>query len=295
MFDDTLDDVSGEVRDILTEHLPRDLLASLDEAEFEADALGEDQDEFRLERSDSGPTVVLNLDAISDEDEETIIDYYFEQGGIFSPSIFEDIELTAETLNDKDVQEIREHFSDFLTENDVKLISRCLSIRRDWESDKYTPKKEMRQRVSELANEKNFGDDAKTVSKLVSSGYYDENGYIRELFDKVDGKNESNPQQRLYNLVLDEQPFTRFVSSYDRRPQDVTDDITDKLESASYYMVPMDFVDVRAQGGRNRDTLEKAIVNLHLSSEVLAYKMEVNKRETVCRINPSQFEPYDEA
>jgi hypothetical protein len=133
------------------------------------------------------------------------------------------------------------------------------------------------------------------VSNLCSSGYYDEEGYIRDLFEKIDAlaHDEQNPQQRLYNLILLKEPFTRFISPRDR-PQDVTDDIIDKLESVGYYMVPMDFVDVRAQGGKNRDTLEKAIINLHLSSRVLTYKMEVNERETVCRINPSQFEPMEE-
>lgn len=295
MWDDAIDNASEDVREVFSEHFPTDVLSSTEDLEFEADAFGEDTEKVRIEKIDGQKTAILNLDRLPEADVEVIADYYFGEGGLFGPDTWEDISLMDAALSDEEFQEIVGYFEDYLVENDIKLLKRCLSIRQDWEGPEYTSKKEMYERRNELSKEQNFGEDALIVSNLCSSGYYDETGYIRTLFERVNEGSieEENPHQRLYNLILAEEPFTIFVSPSDR-PHKVTDEIIDKLEASDYYMISFDFVDARAQGGQNRDTLEKAVINLHLSSNLLKYKVEVNERETVYRFNPDDFEQIEE-
>jgi len=291
MWDDAIDDASDEFKQIVHKYAPSRLTTVEEAVPFEVDALGEEVEPVTLERTDGKPVAVINLDGLTDDELETIIEHAHENDNIVSPGTREDLSLLSAALSDGDVQDILDYFSEYLTENDTKLLSRCLTIREDWEGPEYTTRKEMKDRRGDLAKDSNFGDEAKLVSNLCTAGYYDEEGYLRTLFSKVDSFALESPQQRLYNQILAREPFTIFVSEEDT-PHSVTKDLIDKFDDIDSYMIDFDFIDARALGGDNRDTLERAILNLHKASKRLQYQADVGERETAYRLNPDSFSKH---
>ena len=130
-----------------------------------------------------------------------------------------------------------------------------------------------------------YGDEAITVSNLASSGYYDENGYMRRIFEKIETDHSITPAEYLdvYREILRDQPFSVFVSGQDNVPT-IKAQIVSKHNALDTYIVDLDFVDIRAQGGSNRGKLEQSVLEIQRDANLMHFEAWVRPRETCYRI-----------
>ncbi|MCL9812506.1 hypothetical protein [Natranaeroarchaeum aerophilus] len=282
------------VREITSDIVPSD--RNLENIEIEVDALGSDVPQARIEQKEGEEIVVINIDALSDDDFEKVYSGAWMQGGFFDPEIQEDILLVQKALTEDRLTDIVDYYRDYLTKNDVAMIRNALYLRQDWEKKShYTPKKKMAERLSELSNR--FQDDEiRLVANLISSGYYDEGGYIRKIFDSPNEYTNypTNSRQHAHNYILSNEPFTVYVSKHTKQYM-ITKRIINKLNDYDSHPIKIEYVDARAQGWENRLKLRKSIDTLHTSSENLKYTMMLDSRETVYRIDCDEFQEADNA
>lgn len=255
---------------------------------------GEDSPAASINNIDGDETLILNLDVISEDKEEKILSaastqVWQEQGGIFDFKINEDVNLVKDALTREDIQSIVKYFSKYLPDEEVELLQRCLYLRLEWEDDStYTDSRQMTDRKSDLRRK--YGNKASVVANLSSSGYYDENGYMREVFKKIERAPTLGPTdyQQIYNQMLQDEPFCVFISGK-HRVHNIKELILSKINAYDKYPISLDFVDARGQGGENRAKLEQAILELQREADAMHFEVWVQPRETSYRIHPEHM------
>jgi len=256
---------------------------------------GENTPAVSIDDTDRGEVVLLNLDQVDSPTETEVLSaassgIWDSQGGIYTPDQANDVDLVGGKVTEEEIQEIDEYFEEYLPGRERELIRRCMYLRRKWESDEsYTEKSEMDRRKSDLR--KAYGDKAGVVANLASSGYYDTDGYMRTIFRRMADNDSSGPTDYLqtYEKMLRHEPFCMFVSGWDRIP-DIKSALENKLKSSDMYSVPVDFVDVRGQGGNARSKMEQAVLDVQREADRIHFEAQVRPRETVYRIYPDEVE-----
>lgn len=287
----SLDEIPDRVREIFSEYLEDDP-ADIENLSIEADFLGTDNPDALVEEDEKEVTIVLNLSNFNDSELDVFEKFLWDSGGFFNPEASEDINLTLNLLGDEELEEITDYVDEHLQDSDTAMIRNCLYIRKDWESPShYTSKKELSDRRKELSNRFNDREIA-TLANLCSGGYYDPDGYMRKLFENSKEMSifEDSEQQRIHNYVITKNPFAVFVSNK-YGESGTKKEIEDKIEAYEDHPVRIEFVDARAQGGNNRDTVEQAILEIHKECDLLRYSVQVTERETAYRISPTEFIP----
>ncbi|MFB6189995.1 MAG: hypothetical protein ABEJ91_00285, partial [Candidatus Nanohaloarchaea archaeon] len=70
-----------------------------------------------------------------------------------------------------------------------------------------------------------FGEEGRKITSLCSAGYFDEDGYLRELYQNM---NQEDDFQDRFDEIVRFLPFTVFVSKWDSN-KDVMIDLRRKL------------------------------------------------------------------
>ncbi|WP_152420467.1 hypothetical protein [Halococcus thailandensis] len=250
---------------------------------------GQDSPPIAIENSEGQEILLLNLDAIEESKEEQILSsassqVWSQQGGLVDSQLIEDVLLVSEGVTTQDIRSTTSYFEDYLPDREVDLLRRCLYLRIEWVDDtSYTDSRQMTDRKASLRRE--YGDKATAVANLASSGYYDEQGYLRVVFEKVknDGSISRGEYISIYDELIRDQPFCVFVSGKSNIPE-IKKEILSKNGTLSAYQIEIDFIDVRAQGGNNRGKLEQSILEIQRDAYTMHFEVRVMPRETSCRI-----------
>ena len=279
-----------QVRDTATEIADEFLgTTDIEKLPIEIGCEGEDSPPVSIENIDGEEVLLLNLDSIEDSREERILssassEVWSEQEGLFDYQIGDNIRIVSKGLTSTKIRSITAYFDDHLPKQEVDLLRRCLYLRLEWEDeDTYTDSRQMTSRKASLRRE--YDDRAIIVSNLASSGYYDKNGYIRRIFEKIETDHSITPSEYLdvYREILRDQPFSVFVSGQDNVPE-IKGKMISKYNALDTYMVDLDFVDIRAQGGSNRGKLEQSVLEIQRDANLMHYEAWVRPRETCYRI-----------
>ena len=194
--------------------------------------------------------------------------------------------MVSRTINNEDVRSTIEYFDDYLPEDDLRLLQRCFYLRIDFEDEEsHIDQGEVHRRKRDL--DRQHESNAFVVSNLCSAGYYDRERFLRELFKRIDNSDDLGPTDyhEVYKTVLRDEPFSVFVAGHNR-PDEIMSLIESKLNGYKGYNFDIDFIDIRAQGGRNRSKLNGIVFDLQNDIDTIQYKTEVDKREVVYRIYP---------
>lgn len=256
---------------------------------------GEDVPPATIENINSEEVLVINLDQVGDSAENQILsaassEVWDEQGGLFDYQINDDVNLVKNAIDRSDIKSTASFFEKYLPSRDIEILRRCLYLRLEWEDEgTYTDSRHMADRKNDLRSE--YGDIAGIVANLSSSGYYDEDGYLRKMFREMDRNTELTPDdyKQIYDEILTDEAFCVFVSGRDRVPM-IKREINNKLSAYNNYPVNLDFVDVRAQGGKNRAKVEQAVLEIQRNAPQLHFEVWVRPRETAYRIFTDELE-----
>lgn len=270
------------VRDIIS---GTDTSVNPDSTELKIVETGEDSPLIRHEDQDDGEILELNLDALDDDQRERI-ESRFEptfdhQEGLFETETNEDVRVAEAGVTDEQIRSVISFYHDYLDEPDIDLLRRSFYLRRAWESDEsYTSRREMGRRRSELAAQ--FGQKAYTITNLCSSGYFDQDGYITHLFEELNNSDAAKPVE-IFETISQDEPFTVFISRHDNPPE-IKAEVIQKVNNGDTYQFDIEFVDVRAQGGRNRSKLETVWMEIQRDADRIRFEGEIDDRESILRI-----------
>lgn len=273
---------------------------------YNQDILESDQEIKIVEKGDSiepfqeierdGETVIeLNLDAFNDEGKREILDELIptesEQGRFLTHEQEKEFEVAERARKDAKTNEILEHFSAYLSPRQLKLLRRSQSIRVAWESDEqYISFQTMKKWKNDLKQQ--FGDSANIVSNFCSSGYYDKGGILRHIMDDLSSEyEESTKVQKEYEDIVLEHPFVVYVGRYDSSEK-IKKQAQNRISEYDSYPYTISYIDIRAQGGNNRETAEQALDHLKGEFTTLPVETLEGSRELVYRIDPANANPH---
>jgi len=266
--------------------------ADIDDAQPQIVRKGEDYPKFKIQEREDRNIVELNIDAWDEGSRDEVIrqlePLFHEQEGIFLPETNKYKIISESGVTNDRINETVEFFDEYLSDQQTKLLRRCLSIRQDWERDDiHISKSEMDSLKYDLSQEFDY---AFTVANLASSGYYDQDGYFREVFNNLDDSGVSESEyMRIYCELLEEKPFFVFVGE-SAMPSDISKDIKNKLSKHNTYPVSVEFVDALAVGGRAREILEKAALETQRDIDCVTILIEVDYNTTCYRFYPKTVE-----
>lgn len=256
-------------------------------------------DRSLLNVDDTVGLLELNLDALDDTDRREfvseIVESFESQHRLFSGDPNKLREATEDVLSQEEVDDTVDFFDDFLSGPYLKLIERSLSVNLAWRIQRFSSEKmdDYKEDIAEDYAEHAVGgdyNDAFTAIHIASSGYFDEDKYMRTIFEQLSEEYEegSIDYPGVFNRILQESPFLIVVGDKDRT-RDVVSRFVRKLANLDSYRFDIRFIDGRGQGGLNRETLEEAILVIQRDAETLNFDCTVKPGETVYRVYPESI------
>lgn len=274
-----------------------------EEVRFNLDALEAPNTEIRIvEKGSQEPplnkinldedieVVELNFSVLEEEERAEVVskieDAFEKQGRFFNHEQERGYEVAERAKNDPEISEILETFG-FLESQDKRLLRRGLSIRKAWEDEsRYISQEQMAEWKGDL--EKKFGEEGSTVANFCSSGYYDPDGVMQIVMGQIQEEYDDIDKIRsLYHDILENQPFVVYVGGFDKA-WDTNVKVREKVKQHDSYPYEVPFVDLRAQGYRNRKVAEQAIEYLRDTIPDSAIETLHSDKEFVFRINPDK-------
>lgn len=132
--------------------------------------------------------------------------------------------------------------------------------------------------------EDEFGEHGSTVANFCSSEYYDPGNIMQNIMGRVLEEHDYEKARSVYYNILSNKPFVVYVGKYDNARR-ISKDVFKKLKEHESYPYEVPFVDLRAQGYRNRRVAEQAIEHLRENVPESAIKRLHSDNEFVFRIN----------
>lgn len=252
-----------------------------------------------IDIDDSEDRLELNLDALGGEERQEFVGEMVEtfetQHRLFSGDPNRVRKATSLALSEEEIEETIEFFRNYLSGPYIELLERSLSIDRAWRIRNFSRDEmdDYKEDIAEDYVENSVGgnyNDAFTAIHMASSGYYNEDGYIRAIFLNLDEEypDESIDYSRIYTTILDDSPFLVTVGD-DDEIRDTVSDFVKRIEHADTYRFDVEFIDGRAQSGWNRETLEESILVIQRDADTLNYDCTVKPGETIYRLYPGSL------
>lgn len=177
-------------------------------------------------------------------------------------------------------------YDGLISENYISLLRKTLYLHEVKEHPELTLTKSIDENKRDLANE--HGYEAYYVTHLVSSGYFDEGRFFRELYENL--SEERGPTDEQYwdefEKIIGEKLIAIFVSS-----DDTAYDLKTSIKSgvAKHYMhrPPFNFIDVCGMGYKCGLTIDQALEELSNDFDEMDYEDRDRGDERVVRIYPA--------
>lgn len=291
-----------DVRSFIKKYTNKD--GQKDHIKYDLDILESDKEEVKIvEKGPKKPPfdkieengrriIELNLNAFNQNQKERIKNKieaaYEDQGRLLSS----EEEVTYDTVEqahaDERNKEIISHFNQYISEPQKQLLQRCLSLRTAFEGNQFIPTETIEEWKNDLADK--FGNSARTVANLCSSGYYDKNGILRKIMAEISENNDNQHTiEQKYKKIINNKPFVVYVGKNDSTEK-INGKLRQKIKRYDSYKYSVPFIDLRAQGFSNKETAKGAIENLEQSVSKIYIEELHTDEERVYRIHPESIE-----
>jgi len=282
----------GKAKRIITNNLPEREVDLSEIQELRIVERGSDRPLLDIDTSEH--LLSLNIDKLVEEDKQDLIDEFvtsFEsQYRLFGGNPNKVRAGTKSALSDESVQETITFFTEYLSGPHLTLLEQSLLINQSQNRVRLSRDKldEYKGDIAEdFADNTIEGDHSSgyTSIHMASGGYFSEDGYVRAIFQQLEGEHVDH--QRIFTTILKKSPFLVTVGR--TNVDSVVDEFKQKLRSADGYQFDVEFIDGRALGGRNREILEKATLTIQRDAETLKFDCEVRTSETIYRLYPGSW------
>ncbi|MFB6215705.1 MAG: hypothetical protein ABEJ72_01870 [Candidatus Aenigmatarchaeota archaeon] len=239
--------------------------------------------------SDDGETVHVDVGSVQDEETrekvmEAVFEGYQEEEEILRNTVKEDRDSIKEDASKDRIEETLEFFRPKIPDRHLNALEAALYLREAWERDEPIDKK--KQDIVEK-----YGPEGRSIANLCTAGYFDEGGYLRQLYQEMkesEDWKEGNYQEEFVEIVKNE-PFSVFVS-WTHGKEQVKSKIVNKLLKYKKYGVDVKFIDVRGIGEENKEKIQDAMESLEEQVDNIEYDDGRDEGQYRVRINPESVE-----
>lgn len=238
--------------------------------------------------SDDGESVNIDIDKIKesageDKAHELIRQVKDEEENIWREDTEKDVESVKNSRSSEEIRDALDFFKKVISEKHLKALEASLYMREAWQKRE----EHVESRKEDIIEK--FGDEGRRISNLCSAGYFDEGGYLRELYQRMsqsEGYKEGDFRKKFNEIVMNE-PFSVFVS-HSEPESNILSKVKQKLRKYKKYGVRVDFVDVRGIGEYNVEKIENVMNKLDNELESIKYTELEDDKEymTAKRIYP---------
>lgn len=243
------------------------------------------------EDEDGVKVLEVDFESLSEQERTRLVDAaWTETGELFVDESREDKEAIERASKDDRIQNTLDFFRPRLEDRHFGMLRAALYLRDAWEGERqHLERGEMRERKRDIAER--FGDEAWAVCNLSTAGYFDEGGYVRQLFNDLQSAENTDEReyQKLFEEVVNNQPFTVFVGVSDTIPA-IKGDVKQRMRQKQQYRVDFDFIDVRGIGDRNRDKITRAVGQLEKEADEFEHETISTNPDMVERIYINDLE-----
>lgn len=210
-----------------------------------------------------GNVLHLNLSALDKGQQKAVLELVREQfhskGRVLRLDKEEEANAMEAAYSDE-LDEIREFFDGVVSDRYHDILDRSLHLRAVIESQ-HLSKTEIQERKGQIA--RRYGSDAIYLSSLVSAGYFDPNGGLRDLLVDMGLNPELNRAnyQRVLSDYVDKKLFAYFVES-DESVYNATQEVRGGLSRYQKEKPIHDWFDIRGIGENCATIIDGVITNL---------------------------------
>lgn len=237
--------------------------------------------------------LIVDVEAVDEENRDDIREImreaWDEEGELLSSSAYEQKEA-IEAAEEEEIEETLSYFRPKISDHHVRILRAALYLR---EMLPYLPRDQALERKRDVREK--FGPEAYPIISLCSAGYFDEGGYLRELYEEMQSSSDykEGDYREVFSEIIQNQPFTVFVSVHQSSDQ-IKAEIKDKLSKFHKYQVDFRFVDVRGIGSQCQEIIESAMDGLENELDNIGYRTRIEDNELRVRIDPETVEGLDE-
>jgi len=209
-----------------------------------------------------GESLRVNINELTPEERQEFLDVPKEQIEVEGRVLEEDAEnetAAIETGYEEDYDDILDYFEDIISESYCEVLEASLHLRALID-EKELDREEIYDRKRDIARK--HTPDAYYLSSLVTAGYFDEDGGLRDLYVdlRLNKSHNNNFQEELERLVDERLPCV-FVEEVDQ-PDEVTTDVKRRLKKFKEGDQLHDWLDIRGIGPRCEDIIDDVVDNL---------------------------------
>jgi hypothetical protein len=191
-----------------------------------------------------------------------------------------------EATNKSAIDETIRFFEDMLSDHYISLLRSCLYLRQIAEEESSYPGFNVDEEKRELKDR--YGYEAYYFAHLVSSGYFDQERYFRELHSILENRSGITrvQYQDEFEQIVGEKLIAVFVSQEDTA-YDVKHDVRAAVYKQARFGTTLNFIDICGFGRQCRETIEEVIDILEDEYPSIDYEQMDRNGEYVCRIFPA--------
>lgn len=204
----------------------------------------------------------------------------------------EDAELQVKQIKKLDLDEIEdlvEDYSSLIPKNDLELLKNSIKLQRAAKDPEIILDKTIEYHIGNLADR--YGSHATYINHLVSSGYFDEDGFFYQLrydLEEIEGPTEIQYRDE-YKLLIQKELIAEYVSDGDDVRQIVLG-VRSKIQQYFKYRPQTGFIDIRGLGLEFQEPIDEAIEKLEEEYGELADQDVSKGQEVGIRIYPQALE-----
>lgn len=204
----------------------------------------------------------------------------------------EDAELQVEQIKKLDLDEIDdlvEYYNSLIPENDLELLENSIKLQRAAKDPEIIIEKSIEYHIGNLADR--YGSHATYINHLVSSGYFDEDGFFYQLRDDLEGiEGPIETQYREeYELLVQKELIAEYVSD-DDTVDDIVLGVRSKIQQYFRYKPQTGFIDIRGLGPEFQEPIDETIERLVEEYDKLPNTDVSSGQEVGVRIYPDALE-----
>jgi len=232
--------------------------------------------------------IAINLASIDDDIQNAVLTSARKQFQDSKELLRDDIHQESDDIEQdqsaSEVQEILSFFDGKIPSTYYNMLEASLLLQKAVERGK-----DVEPRRQDIYNK--FGQEGINVNNLCNSGYFDEEGYLRELYYVMEKSDihEAHDYREVFTRIIENTPFTVFVNT-NQSAWDVQIEARDKVATQKRHRVEFDFVDIRGIGQTNIKTIRESIDGLRDWFGDFTYEEQIIENEIRVRINSDSID-----
>lgn len=211
-----------------------------------------------------------------------------DQGSIQREDLAEEVKQ-LEDMDKTEIDDVASFYDSLISDRHASLLRICLYLQRIVKRDDLSLNKPVDAHKGDLRDD--FGHVAIYMNHLVSSGYFNDDGFFREMYDELKRKTDAIEEryQEEFEPIVEHELLAFYVGS-DYQLNAAKNGLMGTIHSYSFHSPYQSFVDLRGLGDDCEDIIEEVLDKIDEEHEDLLYMdLGEDSEETAIRFFPDSM------